>query len=151
MIRTCAAVLAVIVSCTQVATCAADEATEAHRLAKATLEAARQGLKNEQTVFRVRELFWWSQRILFAELELCETSNARCESFESHLNRCKEFEEKINQLKRQGALSNQTVMEAHYFRVRAESWLAQEKLAQARGRTPAKPTLPVTSDTLDRR
>jgi hypothetical protein len=147
MIRTCAALFTVMLSFTPVATCFADESTEARRLARTTLEAAKAGLNNERTVFRVRELFWWSQRVLFAELELAENPRARMDAFKAHASRCKEFEDKINRLTRNGELTNQYGLEAHYFRVRADYWLAQEKLAQSRGKTAA----PVSTDTFDRR
>jgi hypothetical protein len=133
MIRLCAALLGLVIGCVGVAY--ADEAAEARRLAKASLEAAREGLKNEQFVFRGRELFWWSQCVLLAELELCETPQARLTAFQDHVHRCKDFEAKINDMKRQGQLSIQATLDSRYFRARAEYWLAEEKLAQSQSKT----------------
>ena len=147
--------IALILGCVPMTSYGADDPGESHQLAKATLEAARQGLKNEQAVFRGQELFWWSQRILFAELELGETPRARIEALQNHLNRCKEFEEKIVELRRQGAMSNQTSVEARYFRLRAQYWLAKEKLIQTRERSRVPPSAafpgPITPAMLDHR
>jgi hypothetical protein len=142
-----------LVLCFLPLTSRADEG-EAKRLAKSTLEAAKQGLKNEESVFRAEQLFWWSQRVLFAELDLSETPEARVDAFRHHLDRCREYEDKILRLKNEGSLSNQAVVEARYFRVRAEYWLAKEKLVQARERSPGEtktPAIPVTPATFERR
>src|SRR5260370_38222362 len=85
---------------------AGEEAVEASRLAKATLEAAKEGLRNERANFGVPDLFWGSQRILWAELELAATPRARLDAFQSHANRSNEFERKVVKLKRRSALSN---------------------------------------------
>ena len=82
MVRFRAGMIGLILSCTPMAALA-DEAAEARRLAKATLEAAKEGLKNQQSAFGVSDLYWWSQRILFAELELSETPPARLTAFKA--------------------------------------------------------------------
>jgi hypothetical protein len=110
---------------------AADEDEEARqRHAKATLEVARAGLAKELGVFRVRELCWWSQRILYAELELCGTDKDRLTAFHDHVKRCREFEGRILELREKQEIPITDMMDAKFFRSRAEFWLADEKVKQ---------------------
>jgi hypothetical protein len=110
----------------------ADDAADAKKAAKAHLQAAQKGLDTELRVYRVPQLFIWSRRVLFAELDVYEKLEDRIVAFENHLKRLREYEAKIIELNKSSSVPIQDVVEARFQCARAEAWLTEAKLTKAK-------------------
>lgn len=110
----------------------ADDAADARKAAKAHLQAAQKGLETELRVFRVPQLFIWSRRVLFAELDVHEKVEDRIAAFENHVKRVREYEAKIVDLHRNSSVPIQDVVEARFQCARAEAWLAEARVTRAK-------------------
>lgn len=117
----------------------ADDAADAKKAAKAHLAAAQKGLETELRFFRVPQLFTWSRRVLFAELDVYDKLEDRMNAYESHLKRTKEYEAKIIELHRNNSVPTQDVVEAKFQVARAEAWLAEAKRTKAKGTPSSAP------------
>lgn len=89
------------------------------------LQAARKVY--DQTRMRVRggdgrptDLFGWSERILKAELPLCETEEARVAAYKANVERTREVERILKGLERTGNVLLSDANAATYYRVEAE-------------------------------
>ena len=109
-----------------------DDAAEAKKIAKAHLAAAQKGLEVELRVYRVPQLFIWSRRVLFAELDVHDKLEDRLAAFENHVKRVKEYEAKVIELHRNNSVPVQDVVEAKFQCARAEAWLAEAKRTKAK-------------------
>jgi outer membrane protein TolC len=99
-------------------------------LAEARLKAARQayeqamkafveGMKEEETVYT------WSRRVLDAQRDAAP--GERIAALEEHLKRMADLEKLANERYKAGVIPSAGVAAAQYFRIEAETWLAQAR------------------------
>lgn len=76
--------------------------------------------------------YGWSRRLMAAQVSLAATEPdphaSRLAAFGAHYNRMRGWEERLRPRVRSGQLSSLDFAEAEFYRIEAETWLANEKL-----------------------
>lgn len=76
--------------------------------------------------------YGWSRRLMAAQVSLAATEPdphaSRLAAFEAHYNRMRGWEERLRPRVRSGQLSSLDFAEAEFYRLEAETWMANEKM-----------------------
>jgi hypothetical protein len=111
-------------TCLGVPVSSAAEKDEIIQLAKARLEVAVKGFESAETIHK---MWMWSQRILEAELFLCQSTDDRIAVLENQLRRTEKLEKIVTDGHKQGTYTSGELMEAKFYRLDTLCKLAEAK------------------------